>query len=94
MADHLRVYAAYLWELCTAVVLPFEYVSVADQFIERLDQLKAGAEGVGLQGAVDRAQGLQGVRREARGRRRRTGAAATPRARPRTRRRPRSSTPA
>ena len=25
MADHLRVYAAYLWELCTAAVLPFEY---------------------------------------------------------------------
>ena len=37
MADHMRVYAAYLWELCTAVVLPFEFVSVADQFIERLE---------------------------------------------------------
>src|SRR4051794_5820829 len=59
MADHMRVYAAYLWELCTAIVLPFEYVSVADQFIERLDQLKAGAEGVGLQGAVDRAKAFK-----------------------------------
>ena len=59
MADHMRVYAAYLWELCTAIVLPFEYVSVADQFIERLDQLKAGAEGVGLQGASDRARAFK-----------------------------------
>jgi hypothetical protein len=59
MADHLRVYAAYLWELCTAVVLPFEYVSVADQFIERLDQLKSGAEGIGLDGAVDRARAFK-----------------------------------
>ncbi|HEY5829963.1 MAG: M28 family peptidase [Hyphomicrobiaceae bacterium] len=59
MADHLRVYAGYLWELCTAVVLPFEYVSVADGFIERLDQLKAGAEGVGLVGAIDRAKAFR-----------------------------------
>ena len=56
MADHLRLYAAYLWDLCTAVVLPFEYVSVADAFIERLDELKAGAEGIGLAGASDAAR--------------------------------------
>src|SRR5262245_50462688 len=59
MADHLRVYAAYLWELCTAVVLPFEYVSVADQFIERLNQLGAGAEGIDLAGAADRARAFK-----------------------------------
>ena len=75
MADHLRVYAAYLWELCTAVVLPFEYVSVADQFIERLDELKTGAEGIALQGAADRArtfkrsaERLEAVAQEWRGR--------------------------
>src|SRR5262245_5962977 len=59
MADHLRLYAAYLWELCTAVVLPFEYVGVADAFIERLDELKGGAEGIGLAGAVDAARGFK-----------------------------------
>jgi Peptidase family M28 len=59
MADHLRLYAAYLWDLCTAVVLPFEYVSVADAFIERLDELKAGAEGIGLAGASDAARGFK-----------------------------------
>jgi hypothetical protein len=60
MADHLRLYAAYLWELCTAVVLPFEYVSVADAFIERLDELKGGADGIGLAGAVDAARAFKG----------------------------------
>jgi Peptidase family M28 len=59
MADHLRLYAAYLWDLCTAVVLPFEYVSVADAFIERLDELKAGADGIGLSSASDGARAFK-----------------------------------
>jgi len=59
MVDHLRVYAAYLWELCTAVVLPFEYVSVATQFIERLDELKAAAPDIGLAGAAERARAFK-----------------------------------
>jgi len=64
MADHLRLYAAYLWELCTAVVLPFEFVSVADAFIERLDELKAGAEGIGLDSALDRARAFKAAAHE------------------------------
>ena len=56
MADHVRVYAAYLWELCTAVVLPFEFVSVADQFIERLKALRQPGHPIGLAGAESRAQ--------------------------------------
>jgi Peptidase family M28 len=59
MQAHLQVYAAYLWELCTAFVLPFEYVGVADQFIERLGDLKAGAQSVGLDGAAERAQAFR-----------------------------------
>jgi hypothetical protein len=59
MADHLRVYAAYLWELCTAVVLPFEYVSVADEFIARLDQLHALGADLGLGSARERARGFK-----------------------------------
>jgi hypothetical protein len=44
MEEHMRVYAAYLWELCTAPVLPFTYAPVADQVIKRLQELeKAGA---------------------------------------------------
>ena len=55
MAAHLQVYAGYLWELCTAVVLPFEFVSVADQFIERLGQLQLAAGSIGLETACERA---------------------------------------
>ena len=55
LADHLRVYAAYLWELCTAPVLPFEYRSVADQFIARLTELGASGKSIALDGALARA---------------------------------------
>jgi hypothetical protein len=55
MAAHLQVYAGYLWELCTAIVLPFEFVSVADQFIERLGQLQPGTGSIGLETAAERA---------------------------------------
>lgn len=57
MQTHLEVYAAYLWELCTAPVLPFEYVGVADQFIARLDQLGSGS--VGLDGAIAQARAFR-----------------------------------
>jgi len=56
MAVHLRVYAAWLWELCTAPVLPFEFVSVADQFVERLGALEGAGAPVGLGGALERAR--------------------------------------
>ena len=56
MAVHLKIYAGYLWELCTAVVLPFEFVSVAEQFIERLDKLAQGAEVLDLAGVAARAR--------------------------------------
>jgi hypothetical protein len=59
MADHIKLYAAYLWELCTAVVLPFEYVSVAEQFIARLDRLQDGAERIAIAGALDRARAFK-----------------------------------
>ena len=59
MQEHLRIYAGYLWELCTAPVLPFEYVTVADQFNERLEQLRPGAEGIGLGGALEAARAFR-----------------------------------
>jgi hypothetical protein len=57
MQTHLEVYAAYLWELCTAPVLPFEFVGVADEFIRRLDQLGFGS--VGLDGALAQAHAFR-----------------------------------
>ena len=61
MAEHLRVYAAYLWELCTAIVLPFEFVAVAEQFIERLAQFRAPGASVGIDGAFARAEAFRGA---------------------------------
>ena len=58
MADHLQVYGAYLWELCTAPVLPFEFVSVAEQFSERLQELAVPGKAVALDGVIDRAKTL------------------------------------
>jgi hypothetical protein len=56
MAVHLRIYGAYLWELCTAPILPFEFVSVAEQFAERLQALSTAGASVGLDSALDLAK--------------------------------------
>jgi hypothetical protein len=45
------MYAAYLWELTTAPVLPFRFTSVAEQVIARLEQFKEPGHSVGLDGA-------------------------------------------
>jgi hypothetical protein len=56
MQVHIRIYASYLWELCTAPVLPFAYHPVAEQIIERLKELRKPGEVVGLDGALSRAE--------------------------------------
>ncbi|MEM7026066.1 MAG: M28 family peptidase [Pseudomonadota bacterium] len=56
MAKHLRIYGAYLWELCTAPILPFEFMSVADQFADRLRDLAPAGKAVGVEGALTRAE--------------------------------------
>ncbi|WP_226580371.1 M28 family peptidase [Acuticoccus sediminis] len=56
MQVHLQVYAAYLWELCTAPVLPFAYRPVADQILARLDELAAAGEPVGLASVAAKAK--------------------------------------
>jgi hypothetical protein len=56
MKTHIRIYAAYLWELCTAPVLPFVYQPVAEQIIERLNELKGPGKAVGLGGTLMRAK--------------------------------------
>ena len=55
MQAHLRVYAAYLWELCTAPVLPFTYAPVAEQIIKRLKELEAAGTSLGFAGLLARA---------------------------------------
>src|SRR5205085_9333162 len=54
----------YLWELCTAVVLPFEFGSVADQFDERLNQLAGGNDPLGLGDAAALARAFAGSARK------------------------------
>ena len=87
LATHLSVYAGYLWELCTAPILPFEYVSVADQ-------LQPGAERLGLAGARDRARAPLGPPPWVSTRPPTRGARAMRPTRPCSRGRPRRSTPA
>lgn len=55
MQVHIRIYAAYLWELCTAPVLPFSYRPVAEQIIHRLGELKSAGKAVGLEKSLARA---------------------------------------
>jgi hypothetical protein len=56
MDAHLRVYAAYLWELCTAPVLPFTYAPVAEQILKRLKDLEQAGASVGFDGLLARAR--------------------------------------
>jgi hypothetical protein len=56
MPKHLEVYAAYLWELLTAPVLPYTYAPVAEQFIGRLNELAGGGNAIALDGALLRAE--------------------------------------
>ncbi len=59
MAVHLRIYGAYLWELCTLPILPFEFVSVAEQFRDRLEELRADGRTIGFDGIIERAEKLR-----------------------------------
>jgi len=61
MPDHLRIYAAWLWELLTARVLPFQYGQVAEQFIARLNDLAPAGKAIGLDGALVRAEAFRGA---------------------------------
>lgn len=59
MHQHLRVYAAWLWELCTAPVLPFEFVSVAEELEKRLRYLAPAGAAIELARVADQAAALK-----------------------------------
>jgi hypothetical protein len=61
MVDHIKVYGSYLWDLCTAPILPFEFVSVADQILARLESLRVAGQPIGLSGTIERAKVLKQV---------------------------------
>ncbi len=55
MQTHLEVYLAWMWELCTAPVLPFSFVPVAEQVTARLAELSEPGRAIDLQKAADAA---------------------------------------
>ena len=56
MQEHIRIYAAYVWELATAPVLPFEYKPVAEQISARLAELSGPGKAVGVDRLIQRAE--------------------------------------
>ena len=64
MGDHIRMYGAYLWELCTAPVLPFEFVSVADQFKARIRELATAGSSVGIDTLGEHAEAFETAARQ------------------------------
>jgi hypothetical protein len=64
MADHIRIYGAYLWELCTAPVLPFEFVSVAEQFKARVGELAVVGSSVGVDTLGEHTEAFEAAARQ------------------------------
>jgi len=52
MEVHAKIYAAWLWELCTAPVLPYKFTDVANDILARLNELAAPGKQIGLDGAI------------------------------------------
>lgn len=56
----LRTYAVYVWQFCTAPIIPLEFVSVADEFESRLKELQSQAGGVlDLSRAIEKAEAFR-----------------------------------
>lgn len=63
MPAHLRVYAAYLWELCTALILPYSFTESAEHILDRLRELETLSGGFPLEDAVTAGERLLGAAR-------------------------------
>jgi hypothetical protein len=59
MQTHIRIYAAYLWRLCTEPVLPFRFTPVADELIARLGELSEAGRSIGLSATLEPARHLR-----------------------------------
>jgi len=64
MGDHIRIYAAYLWELCTAPVLPFEFIGIAKEFKGRIGELAAVGRAVGVDTLLAHADAFETAARQ------------------------------
>lgn len=63
MGTHLQIYAAWLWELCTAPVLPFRFTPVAEQVAQRLGELAGPGRAVSLDGVQARSEAFAAAAR-------------------------------
>ena len=62
LAQHLRVYARWIWGLLTDNVLPYEYAPLAGRFVDRLAEMATlDVSGIDMAGAVDRAREFQSL---------------------------------
>lgn len=64
LQTHLEVYAAWLWELCTAPVLPFRYTPVATMFRDRLLELEPAGRSIQLDLAVQASKRFEAVAKQ------------------------------
>ena len=59
MGLHLKMYASYVWELCTAPVIPTRFSAVADEIVNRLGELAPAGVAIGLDSALALARQLR-----------------------------------
>jgi len=59
MEELIRIHGAYVWELCTAPIIPYDFTRVADCFIERLQKLGPAGRPLNMIAAIDRAKELR-----------------------------------
>ena len=56
MDEHLRMYVAYLWELCTTPILPYEFAGLAARFKERIEEFGTAGRLIGLDSVIAKAE--------------------------------------
>lgn len=60
LADHLRLYARWVWDLLTETVLPYEYEPLSARFVDRLGTLaSSGDHGIDILAVLDEARAFQ-----------------------------------
>lgn len=59
LAEHVQLYAAWLWRLCMDPVLPTRFTAVAEELLARLSALGPAGSGIGLDGTIARARSFR-----------------------------------
>jgi hypothetical protein len=59
LAFHLRIYASYVWTVCTAPVLPFDFVLLVEAVLQRLREIADRDGVIGLDKTIARGEALR-----------------------------------